>query len=146
MRSFATASILVATTLVVLVAAASAAAGTVVTWHDTGIGPAITTSNGHTLYLFRADHGTTSACYGQCATYWPPLLTNGKPVASGRVKTSLLGTTKRKDGKLQVTYKGYLLYRYTDDKKPGQTKGEGSKAFGAGWYALTPKGVQIDRD
>jgi len=145
MRLLATASIVVATFLV-LVASASAAAGTVVTWRDTGIGPAITTSSGHTLYLFRADHGTTSACYGQCATYWPPLLTNGKPTASGRVKTALLGTTKRKDGKLQVTYKGHPLYTFLLDKKPGQTAGEGSKNFGAAWYALAPSGATIDRD
>jgi predicted lipoprotein with Yx(FWY)xxD motif len=126
--------------------AASAAAGTVVTWRTTPIGNAITTSSGHTLYLFRADHGTTSECYGQCATYWPPLLTSGKPTASGRVKGSLLGTTKRKDGKLQVTYKGHPLYTYLPDKKVGQTSGEGSKAFGASWYALAPSGATIDRD
>ena len=126
--------------------AASAATGTVVTWRTTPIGNAITNSSGHTLYLFRADHGTTSECYGQCATYWPPLLTSGKPVASGRVQASLLGTTTRKDGKLQVTYKGHPLYTYLPDKKPGQTTGEGSKAFGASWYALAPSGATIDRD
>jgi predicted lipoprotein with Yx(FWY)xxD motif len=126
--------------------AASAATGTVVTWRTTPIGNAITTSSGHTLYLFRADHGTTSECYGQCAVYWPPLLTSGKPVASGRVQSSLLGTTKRKDGKLQVTYKGHPLYTYIPDKKAGQTSGEGSKAFGASWYALAPSGATIDRD
>jgi predicted lipoprotein with Yx(FWY)xxD motif len=145
MRALATTSIAVAT-LVVLVATASAAGGAVVTWRDTGIGPAITTSGGHTLYLFRADHGTTSTCYGQCATYWPPLLTTGKPIASGRVKTALLGTTKRKDGKLQVTYKGHPLYTFLLDKKAGQTAGEGSKNFGAAWYALAPSGATIDKD
>ena len=50
---------------------------------------------GHKLYLFRADHGKTSNCYGQCASYWPPLLTTGTPKAVGSVKVSLLGTTKR---------------------------------------------------
>jgi len=48
--------------------------------------------------------------------------------------------------KLQVTYKKHPLYSYTVDKKPGQTSGEGSKLFGAGWYALTPTGVVIDKD
>ena len=88
--------------------------------------------------MFRADKGTTSACYGKCATYWPPVLTSGKPVAGPGIKASLLGTTKRKDGKLQVTYKKHPLYFFLLDKKPGQTTGEGSKNFGAGWYALTP--------
>ena len=132
--------------LIAGVATASAASGTVVSWRKTSIGNAITTSSGKTLYLFRADHGTTSACYGQCAVYWPPLLTTGKPVASGKVSASLLGTTKRKDGKLQVTYKGHPLYTYVEDKKPGQATGEGSKNFGASWYALAPSGATIDRD
>ena len=142
-------SMLVALAAVVTALAASAATGatgTVVTWRNTPIGNAITTSSGRTLYLFRADHGTASACYGQCATYWPPLLTTGKPVAAGRVKVSLLGTTRRKDGKLQVTYKGHPLYTYLPDAKPGQTTGEGSTAFGAAWYALAPSGATIDRD
>jgi len=144
MRSIAITSLLV-TGLVALVAAASASAGTVVTWRNTAIGAAITTSSGHMLYLFRADHGTTSACYGKCATYWPPLLTTGKPVASGRVKSALLGMTKRKDGKMQVTYKGHPLYTFLLDKKAGQTAGEGSTNFGASWYALAPSGATIDK-
>jgi predicted lipoprotein with Yx(FWY)xxD motif len=131
---------------VLAASAAPATKGTVVSWRPTSIGNAITTAGGHTLYLFRADHGTTSECYGSCATYWPPLLTSAKPVASGKVKSALLGTTKRKDGKLQVTYKGHPLYTYLADKKPGQTAGEGSKNFGAAWYALAPSGSTIDRD
>jgi len=142
-------SLLVALTAVVTSLAASAATranGTVVTWRTTPIGNAITTSSGRTLYLFRGDHGSTSVCYGQCASYWPPLLTTGEPVATGRVQVSLLGTTKRKDGKLQVTYKGHPLYTFLPDTKPGQTTGEGKSAFGAEWYALAPSGATIDRD
>jgi predicted lipoprotein with Yx(FWY)xxD motif len=130
----------------ILVAVAAASSGTRVSWRKTTIGNAITTANGRTLYLFRADHGTTSECYGQCATYWPPLLTNGAPTAAGLVKSSLLGTTKRKDGKMQVTYKGHPLYTYVGDTKAGQTAGEGSNASGAKWYALAPSGATIDRD
>ena len=111
----------------------------------TKIGKVVANDKGHTLYMFRADHGKTSACYGKCATFWPPLTTVGKPVAGPGLKAALLGTAKRKDGKLQVTYKGYLLYTFLGDKKAGQTAGEGSKAFGAGWYALTPTGVVIDK-
>jgi len=130
----------------VTAAAVWAAGGAVVKVEKTKIGKVIANSKLHTLYMFRADHGTTSACYGQCAKYWPPLITKGKPVAGPGVKASLLGTTKRKDGKLQVTYKKHPLYTYIVDKKPGQTTGEGSKLFGAGWYALTPTGVVIDKD
>ena len=128
-------------------AVASAAGGTAVEVEKTAkLGKVVATAQGRTLYLFRADHGTTSACYGQCAKYWPPLLTSGKPVAHGRVIASLLGTTKRKDGKLQVTYKGHPLYTFLEDKKPGQTTGEGSTNFGASWYALAPSGATIDKD
>jgi len=126
---------------------AMASAGTVVTWRKTSIGNAITNASGRTLYLFRGDKGTTSECYGACATAWPPLLTTGKPIASGRVAVSLLGTSKRSDGKLQVTFKGHPLYTFVGDKKPGQTNGEGSNAFGAQWYALAPSnGATIDKD
>jgi len=125
---------------------ATASSGTMVKSATTSLGNTIVNSSGHTLYLFRADHGTTSECYGQCATYWPPLLTTAKPVAAGRVKESLLGTTKRKDGKLQVTYKGHTLYTFQLDKKAGQTTGEGSNNFGAKWDALAPSGATIDKD
>jgi predicted lipoprotein with Yx(FWY)xxD motif len=72
----------------------------------TKIGKVVADKRTHTLYMFRGDHGTTSTCDGKCATFWPPLTTVGKPLAGPGVKASLLGTTKRKDGKLQVTYKG----------------------------------------
>ena len=145
MRGLAVCVVLVCVSSASLAAGAIAGSGTVVTWRKTAIGNAITTSSGHTLYLFRADKGSTSACYGSCATYWPPLLTNGAPRATGLVKASLLGTTKRKDGKLQVTYKGHPLYTYVGDSKPGQTAGEGSNASGAKWYALAPSGATIDK-
>src|SRR5581483_2589820 len=112
----------------------------------TKIGKVVANSQLHTLYMFRKDKGTTSECYGTCAKFWPPLLTTGTPKAGPGIKASLIGTTKRKDGKLQVTYKGHPLYSFAEDKKPAQTLGEGSKAFGAGWYALTPTGIVIDRD
>jgi predicted lipoprotein with Yx(FWY)xxD motif len=129
-----------------LVAALSATAGgTMLKVEKTNLGKVVANSKGHTLYMFRADKGTKSACYGKCATFWPPLLTSGKPVAGPGIKAALLGTTKRTDGKLQVTYKNHPVYTFLEDTKAGQTKGEGSKAFGAGWYALTPTGVVIDR-
>src|SRR5579863_8162394 len=98
---------LAAIVLLGLVAAATTAAAggrAVVSWRTTSIGNAITTTSGHTLYLFRGDRGTTSACYGACATYWPPLLTSGAPRAAGRVNAALLGTTTRTNGSLQVTF------------------------------------------
>lgn len=106
----------------------------------------IVESKGMTLYDFHKDKGTTSACYGACAEAWPPLLTSGKPKATGGAESSLLGTTKRKDGTAQVTYNGHPLYGFVEDKKPGEANGNDVTAFGAEWYALEPNGEEPDDD
>ena len=96
-----------------------------------------------TLYMFEKDKGGKSSCYGACAKVWAPLLTSGKASAGAGVSKSKIGTTKRKDGKLQVTYGGHPLYHYDDDKKPGQTKGQGENLFGAVWYVVAPNGSVV---
>jgi predicted lipoprotein with Yx(FWY)xxD motif len=144
MRSLKTVVLLACAALVVGVVAASAMGPATLKVEKTKLGKVVANSKGLTLYMFRKD-GKTSACYGACVATWPPLVTSGKPTAGPGITGSLIGTTKRKDGKLQVTYKGHPLYTYVTDKKPGQTTGEGSKLFGAGWYALTPTGIVIDR-
>jgi predicted lipoprotein with Yx(FWY)xxD motif len=98
---------------------------------------------GCTLYRFLADQGTTSECSGACATNWPPLEASGKPTAGKGADPSMIGTTARSDGGTQVTYNGHPVYTFMGDKKPGDTNGEGLVAFGAGWFALSPAGVQI---
>jgi predicted lipoprotein with Yx(FWY)xxD motif len=106
------------------------------------LGKVIVDSKGMTLYDFHKDKGTTSACYGECAVAWPPLLTSGEPKAKGGAEQSLLGTTKRKDGTLQVTYNGHPVYGFVEDKKAGETNGNDFKGFGAQWYALEPNGEE----
>jgi len=106
------------------------------------LGKVIVDSKGMTLYDFHKDKGTTSACYGECAAAWPPLLTSGEPKAQGGAEQSLLGTTKRKDGTVQVTYNGHPVYGFVEDKKPGETNGNDFKGFGAQWYALEPNGEE----
>jgi predicted lipoprotein with Yx(FWY)xxD motif len=108
------------------------------------LGKVIVDSEGMTLYDFHKDKGTMSACYGACATAWPPLLTDGAPKAMGGAQASLLGTTKRKDGTVQVTYDGHPLYGFVEDQKPGQTTGNDIDEFGAEWYALEPNGEEPD--
>jgi predicted lipoprotein with Yx(FWY)xxD motif len=97
-----------------------------------------------TVYMFEADKGTTSSCTGACAKVWPPVTTSGAPTAAGGAVAADLGTTKRSDGTEQVTYKGHPLYFYDDDKDSGDAYGQGSKAFGAGWYVLKPSGEKLD--
>jgi predicted lipoprotein with Yx(FWY)xxD motif len=108
------------------------------------LGQFVVDGKGLTLYLFEKDKHGKSACSGSCAKVWAPLITSGKPTAGAGVVASRIGTTKRNDGTLQATYGGHPLYHYDDDHKPGQTKGQGSKAFGAGWYIVAPSGKKID--
>jgi len=108
----------------------------------TAVGKVLVGANGRTLYLFTADKGSKSVCYGQCATYWPPLFA-GKPTAGAGLKASTLGTTKRKDGKLQVTYNGHPLYYFLPDKKAGDIKGQGYVHFGGSWWVVSAAGARI---
>jgi predicted lipoprotein with Yx(FWY)xxD motif len=125
--------------------AARVSAATVGVRH-TSLGRVIVNSKGRTLYLFEKDTSRRSACSGQCAQFWPPLLTYGAPVARTGVKQSLLGKIRRADGTQQVTYAGHPLYLYVGDSKPGQTNGEGSQEFGAGWDVLSASGKRIESD
>jgi predicted lipoprotein with Yx(FWY)xxD motif len=113
---------------------------------NSSLGRILVDDRGRTLYLFEKDTRTHSACLGQCAAYWPPLLTHGTPIAGRGAKSSLLGTVHRADRTTQVTYAGHPLYLYVSDTRPGQVTGEGSQAFGAGWDALTPAGKKIEQD
>ncbi len=105
-----------------------------------GVGKVLVDSNGMTLYYFQKDQNGESACYGACEQGWPPLTTEGEPQAGEGAMASKLGTTKRKDGTVQVTYNKWPLYTFVEDKKPGEDNGTDSKAFGASWYPLHPNG------
>jgi predicted lipoprotein with Yx(FWY)xxD motif len=95
-----------------------------------------------TVYLFEGDKRGASSCTGACASAWPPV--TGKPHASSGAVSSDLGTITRADGSTQVTYKGHPLYTFVKDKDDGDAYGEGTKAFGAEWYALAPSGNKVD--
>jgi predicted lipoprotein with Yx(FWY)xxD motif len=101
--------------------------------------------NSHTVYLFLKDTGTTSQCNGKCAKVWAPLTTSDQAQAGSGLNQSLLGTSKRSDGTMQVTYGGHPVYYYDDDKKPGMTEGEGKKEFGAEWYAVGADGKKVEK-
>jgi predicted lipoprotein with Yx(FWY)xxD motif len=144
-RMFAALALAAAVALAVTATGSAASRAKVGTRHGK-LGTFLVAGNGRTLYLFEKDKTSKSTCSGQCATFWPPLLTTGKPKAGGKAKGSLLGTTKRGDGKLQVTYKGHPLYYFVQDKKQGDTKGQDFLGFGAKWYVLAPNGKKIDSD
>lgn len=108
------------------------------------LGKIVVDAQGFTLYDFHKDKGTESACYGACAAAWPPLTTSGAPKAMAGVTASKLGTTKRKDGTVQITYAGHPLYTYAADTQPGDTNGQDIDSFGAEWYALMPSGAEAE--
>lgn len=134
--------------LLVLVPVASASAVTAkVAVGNSSAGSILIDGHGKSLYRFGRDTGRKSTCNGACAQNWPPLLTKGKPKASGSAKASKLGTTKRSDGTTQVTYGGWPVYTFVADKnKPGSTKGEGVDAFGAEWYVVGTNGKKIEKE
>lgn len=91
------------------------------------------------LYTFSADHGSTSTCYGACEKAWPPMLTKGAPHVAG-LNARLLGTTKRRDGTLQVTYGGHPLYYWSGDKT-GTIMCQHVNLHGGFWYVVNPNGT-----
>jgi predicted lipoprotein with Yx(FWY)xxD motif len=112
----------------------------------TKLGRILVDGRGRTLYLFEKDKGGRSACSGGCAAEWPPLIASGKPQAAAGARPSLLGRTRRNDGRWQVTYNTHPLYTFVGDSKKAQTNGEGVDAFGAEWYAVSPAGAKVERD
>lgn len=119
----------------------AAAGGTTVSLgeNDT-LGSFLVDDKGMTLYLFTKDTPNTTVCYDKCATAWPPLLTTGDPVAGEGVDASLLGTTERTDGTIQVTYNGWPLYYYEKDKAPGDVTGQD---VGGVWFVVSAAGEQV---
>jgi predicted lipoprotein with Yx(FWY)xxD motif len=119
----------------------AAAGAKVAVANNAKLGQILVDEKGMTLYLFVKDTGTSSTCYDQCAAFWPPLLTTGTPLAGSGVNQSMLGTTTRTDGKVEVTYAGHPLYYFLKDKAPGDITGQGVNGFGDLWWVLTPAGA-----
>ena len=126
--------------LLAAVLVAAAAGGAPVGTHSTSIGTVLTNKGGHTLYLRASDTSRKSTCYGACTKQWPPLLTAAKPLASSGVTAKLLGTLKRTDGKLQVTYAGHPLYLYSGDGAKGEVYGQGLQKV---WWVVGTNGKAI---
>ncbi len=110
---------------------------------STGLGNVLVDRQGHTLYLFERDSGMMSTCTGACAVNWPPLRVPGTPLVGSGAKPSDVGRTARPDGISQLTYNGHPLYTFVNDKKPGDTNGEGISAFGGSWFAVSPAGAKV---
>jgi predicted lipoprotein with Yx(FWY)xxD motif len=124
----------------------SASRGATVAVASSELGRVLVDGRGRTLYLFQKDKHGKSTCSGNCTSPWPPLITSGKPRATAGAQASLLGTTKRGDGRLQVTYNHHPLYTFIKDTRKGQTNGEELDAFGAEWYAVSAAGATVKKN
>ena len=101
--------------------AAGAARATAVTARSSRYGRILFDGSDRALYLFARDRAGRSSCSAACAKAWPPFLAKGTPKAGAGLRAGLLGTTRRSDGRLQVTYAGHPLYYYSGDTKPGRS-------------------------
>jgi predicted lipoprotein with Yx(FWY)xxD motif len=119
--------------------------GTVKTAKNSKLGSIVVSAGGMTLYHLSGEKKGSIKCSGQCSAFWPPLIVTGKPKAGAGINAAKLGTIKRSNGKLQVTYNGYALYRYYNDHKAGETNGEDQPGLpGTGtWYAVSPAGKAV---
>lgn len=137
-------------------------------------GEYIADAQGRALYMYTADEqgqaGTpaTSNCYGTCADMWPPLIAEqgamertaepdqGMPETESlfrdqsgktadKIQTSLISTTERRDGTMQVTYGGWPLYYYEQDTQSGETNGQGVEDSQGEWYLVAPDGSKIEQ-
>jgi predicted lipoprotein with Yx(FWY)xxD motif len=133
-----------------VVGAAAAVAGpqgggaTVKAVTTSDFGKVLATSRGLTLYHYTDETRGKVDCKGACAKLWPPLLVKAgtKATVGPGLAASKLGTIKRPDGGVQVTYNGLGLYRYAPDTKAGDVKGQG--LFKA-WFVIAPTGKIVRR-
>jgi len=135
----ATVAVVVGVAALAISAQAAPKAAARLTVRSTEYGKALFGPSGRVLYVFGADRGSTSHCYGVCATAWPPLLTKSAPIAGPGIQAKLLGMTKRKNGALQVTYNHHPLYYYSADKV-GKVMCQHANMHGGLWLVIKPNG------
>lgn len=112
-----------------------------VTTGTSDFGTILFDATGQAIYIWEVEASTKPECYGDCAQAWPPVLTEGAPVAGGEVEAALLGTTARTDGTTQVTYAGHPLYFYAHEGK-NEVKCHNVSTHGGLWWVVTPKGAR----
>jgi predicted lipoprotein with Yx(FWY)xxD motif len=128
--------------LIVALSASSPAMASTVNVRHSAYGPVLFSGSGRALYLFTSDRTRRPTCYGACARAWPPFYAHGRRVARGGARRSLLGTTRRRNGRRQVTYRGHPLYFYVGDPV-GQIRCQNVFEFGGTWLVVSPSGRAV---
>ena len=116
--------------------------GTTVVLGESEFGEMLYDADNQAIYVFERDTSQESVCYGECAAAWPPVVSAGEPVAGKGVDASLLGTTERRDGSLQVTYGGKPLYYYAHEG-PGEVRCHNVDLNGGFWWVVGADGEPL---
>lgn len=117
--------------------------GTAITTGNSEFGTMLFNAKKQAIYIWELEESAKPECYGGCAKVWPPVLTDGEPLATGGVNNSLLGTTKRTDGSTQVTYNGHPLYYYAHEGA-GEVKCHNVSTHGGLWWVIQPSGSRAN--
>lgn len=88
-------------------------------------------ANDMTLYTFDKDAVGVTNCYDKCAENWPPLIADAGAKAEGDFTL-----VDRTDGSKMWAYKGWPLYFWVKDEKPGDTTGD---MVGEVWHTAVEK-------
>jgi predicted lipoprotein with Yx(FWY)xxD motif len=113
--------------------------GTTVTIEDSEFGEMLFDAKHQAIYIFENDPKGKTVCYDECAEAWPPVFTESDPVAGKGVDASLLGSVKRRDGRLQVTYADQSLYYYANEGR-GEVRCHNVDLNGGLWWVVGPDG------
>jgi predicted lipoprotein with Yx(FWY)xxD motif len=107
---------------------------------ESDFGRVLFDANGQAIYVFEIDDPKQSNCTSvECVQAWPPVLTEEQPSAGAGIEAELLGTIRRDDGTLQVTYNGRPLYFY-EHEGPAEIKCHNVNLHGGLWWVVTPGG------
>jgi predicted lipoprotein with Yx(FWY)xxD motif len=124
-------------------AAAKSAGATTLSVKSSRYGRILFDGAGRVFYAFARDHAGQSNCSGACAKAWPPVLTKGAPRVLAGIDKALVGTIKRADGTLQVSFAGHPLYYFVKDTKPGQITCQNVSNFGGLWLVVAASGKPV---
>ena len=119
---------------------ASSSARSTLKIRSSQFGPILFDGADRALYAFTRDRrGRPSTCYGACAAAWPPYYAKGALRAAPGVKSSLIKTVRRRNGRLQITYNGWPLYYYAHEG-PREVKCQNVREFGGTWLVQRASG------
>jgi predicted lipoprotein with Yx(FWY)xxD motif len=110
---------------------------------ESDLGRVLFDANSQVVYVFEIDDRDQSNCTSaDCVEAWPPVLTEEEPSAGAGIDAEQLGTIRRDDGTLQVTYNGRPLYFY-EHEGPGEIKCHNVNLHGGRWWVVTPGGDPV---